>query len=110
MPYLFETLNLLIPENKDRRVKLLMCQKLAIIKMYQSGIYSITGLSKMWKVNKRLIQFIIFPERKEKNIKDREKRGGSKQYYDKDYNTKTTRIHRNYKRKLYLNKELIEKN
>jgi len=104
MPYKCEKIKL--DETQDRRIKLLFCQRLAIIKMYETGIYSIRALTKLWKVDRRLIQFIIFPERQEKNIKDRNTRGGSKQYYVKDNNTKAVKDSRRYKQELYLKGEL----
>ncbi len=66
---------------------------------YESGT-SINALARMFKVNKRLIQFILFPERKQKNLEDREARGGWKQYYDREQNNKTINEHRKYKYKV----------
>lgn len=82
----------------DRRTKLLPCQKEMVKWWYQNG-ESITAISKRFKVNKRLIQFVLFPERQVKNLSDREKRGGWKQYYKKEKGTESTRDHRNYKAK-----------
>jgi hypothetical protein len=104
MPYKSEKINL--HETQDRRIKLLGCQKLAIIKMYATGLYSINGLAKAWKVSKRLIQFILFPERQQKNLKDRNKRGGSRIYYIKDDHNKAIKDLRKYKQDLYLKGEL----
>lgn len=52
----------------------------------------------MFKVNKRLIQFELFPERKELNVQQRRDRGGSKIYYKggEEWN-QTMREHRSYK-------------
>ena len=47
---------------------------------YEPGT-GINALARMFKVNKRLIQFILFPERKQKNLEDRRARGGWEQYY-----------------------------
>lgn len=55
----------------------------------------------MFKVNKRLIHFILFPERKQKNIEDRKARGGWEQYYNCSENTEAIREHRNYKAKVF---------
>lgn len=54
----------------------------------------------MFKVNKRLIQFILFPERAKKNRELRKERGGSVIYYVKEKHTQAIREHRNYKQKL----------
>lgn len=83
----------------DRRTKLLPCQKEMVKYYYNQGV-SITKLAKDFKVNKRLIQFLLFPERLEKNKKDRIDRGGWKQYYDKDVNTITIKEHRHYKNEI----------
>jgi len=40
---------------------------------YETGT-GINALARMFKVNKRLIQFILFPERKQKNLEDRRAR------------------------------------
>lgn len=104
MPYKCEKIPM--PIQKDKRIKLLPCQKIAIKNMFATGLYSINGLAKLWKVSKRLIQFILFPERQQKNLQDREARGGSKQYYSTEYNTKTMKNHRHYKQELYLKGEL----
>jgi hypothetical protein len=81
----------------DRRVKLLPCMRERIHVLYEEG-RSIHSLAKQFNVNKRLIQFELFPERKEKNLADREKSGGWKQYYKggEEHNA-TQREHRRYK-------------
>lgn len=85
----------------DRRVKLLECQKMLIKYLYSKYGYSITQLAKDFGVNKRLVQFILFPERKEANIQHRHDRGGTKVYYNKAKNTKAQREHRDYKKNLF---------
>lgn len=66
---------------------------------YNTGT-GIRALARMFKVDKRLIQFILFPERKQKNLEDRQARGGSKQYYNREYHNKKTDEHRKYKYKI----------
>ena len=82
-----------------RSSKLLPCQKEMVKHWYDNGT-SITQIAKDFKVSKRLIQFILFPERKEKNIIDRQMRGGSKIYYVKEKHTKAIREHRQYKKEV----------
>ncbi len=82
----------------SRRVKLLPCQK-EMIKYWHEKGSTINGLARMLHVNKRTIQFILFPERLKKNIADRKARGGSKQYYDKDYHKEKMKDYRVYKNK-----------
>ncbi len=86
----------------DKRVKLIPCKKEMIHYWFAKGI-SITEISKMFGVNKRLIQFELFPERKLKNLSDREDRGGSGIYYNREKNNKSIKKHRDYKDKLYKN-------
>lgn len=86
----------------SRRVRLLPCQKEMVLYWYKEGI-AIRAIARMFKVDKRTIQFLLFPERKAKNIKDRENRGGSKIYYKKDYHNQKTREHRSYKHKVLKN-------
>ena len=96
MPYKTEKIKLNCPF-LDRRCKLLPCQKEMIHYWYSNGA-SINGLSRMFNVNKRLIQFELFPERKDKNLKDREIRGGSSIYYKggKEW-SEIIKNHRQYK-------------
>lgn len=99
MPYKTDKLKLDCPF-LDRRTKLLPCQKQMVRWWYDQGT-SITQIAKMFKVNKRLIQFELFPERKKKNLQDRIDRGGSKIYYKggKEW-AETMKDHRKYKHKL----------
>lgn len=87
----------------DRRCKLLPCQKEMIHYWYMHGA-SINGLARMFHVNKRLIQFELFPERKVKNLKDRADRGGSSVYYKggKEW-SETIKNHRKYKHSVLKN-------
>ena len=81
----------------DRRVKLLPCMREMIQILYAEG-RSITSLSKQFNVNKRLIQFELFPERKEKNYQNRLERGGSQIYYKGGEKwAETMRTHRRHK-------------
>jgi hypothetical protein len=83
-----------------RSAKLLDCQRERIVSLHSNG-NSITGLGKMFKVSKRLIQFIIFPERKIKNLELRKQKGGSKIYYNKESHTIAIKKHRQYKKELF---------
>lgn len=100
MPYKIEKTNL--PEALDRRIKLRACQKRMVREMHLTGLYSIRCLTKLWGVSRRTIQFVLFPERAELNVELRNKRGGSRAYYDKDKHTAAIRDHRKYKQSLHL--------
>lgn len=99
MPYKTEKLKLNSPFF-DRRVKLLPCMKEMILILHGDG-KSIRSLAIQFNVDKRLIQFELFPERKQKNKEDRKKRGGSMIYYKggEEWN-QTMREHRQYKNKV----------
>ena len=97
MPYTTEKEKLESPFLK-RNVKLLECQKLMVQYHHLQGM-SIHSLSKLFRVTRRAIQFILYPERKIKNLEDRHKRGGTKQYYDKDKHKDYMKTHRQYKHK-----------
>lgn len=86
----------------DRRVKLIPCKREMVHYWYQKGV-SIRAIAKMFAVDKRLIQFELFPERKQKNLSDRQDIGGTKIYYDKEKHRETMKEHRNYKNKLFKN-------
>jgi hypothetical protein len=81
----------------DKRIKLLPCQRYMVIWWYNSG-ESINAIAKRFKVNKRLIQFVLFPERREKNLELRDERGGWSQYYDRVANGAAVKKHRDYKK------------
>jgi len=83
----------------DRRVKLDKSQKEEIILSHERGA-GVNELARTYEVSRRTIQFILRPEALERNKELREKRGGSKIYYDKDKNTEKMREHRNYKKEL----------
>jgi DNA-binding CsgD family transcriptional regulator len=96
-----------IPAKLDRRRKLTEAQKDEIRSL--KGKESSRALARMFNVSRRTIQYILDPAKLEANKKAREARGGSKQYYDKQKNTKYMREHRRYKQQLALKGELEDK-
>jgi transposase len=70
-----------------------------VVYWYKVMGMSITKIAKMFRVNKRLIQFILFPERQKKNLELRADRGGSTIYYDREYHNQAANEHRAYKYK-----------
>ena len=83
----------------DRRVKLTDSDKEDVILRYHMGD-SINGLARTFNVNKRLIQFILFPERHKQNLLLRELRGGSTIYYDRKKHSEAIKDLRKYKTEL----------
>jgi DNA-binding XRE family transcriptional regulator len=84
----------------DRRVKLNPEQKKEIY-ANELGL-SQRKLALNYGVSRRTIQFILDPEKLKENLKRREERGGSKQYYNKEDWAKTMKEHRGYKQDLKL--------
>lgn len=83
----------------DRRRKLTEENKRDIRDYHRQGC-SIHEISRVFGVSRRLVQFIVFPERQVKNLIDRAERGGSKQYYDKKKWKFVMRRHRAHKREI----------
>lgn len=100
MPYKFENIPI-NNEQHDRRVKLTAEQKEQIVQEYETGLISITALSKKYGVSKRLIQFTLFPERKEKNKERFLKAQKEGRYYDRKKHAAYTKKHRDHKKALY---------
>lgn len=98
MPYKSEKVRIVSTEY-DRRRKLSDQDKEDIKELVGMAI---RGIARMYGVDKRLIQFILYPERYAKNLADRRARGGSMQYYDKEKHTESMRKHRHYKQQLFL--------
>lgn len=98
MPYTWQTKKIPMPREHDRRVKLTDEDREEIKRLY--GTISQRKLAAMFGVSRRLIIFIACPEKHAKNLRDRAARGGSHQYYDKEYNTTKQREHRQYKTKV----------
>lgn len=90
----------------DKRVKLLPCQREMVLYWTNQGL-SQRKLAKMFNVSRRLITFIQDPEKKKRDLENREARGGSKAYYKggKEW-AETMKRHR--KRKYEILKDLIK--
>lgn len=98
MPYKSEKIKIEGTKH-DKRIKLTKEQKKAIHEN-KLGL-SQRKLAEMYKVSRRTIQFILDPEKLEENKKRRAERGGSKQYYKKEDNTKAIRKTRRHKQILF---------
>ena len=101
MPHIFETQHLKIPKEHDKRIKLTPEQKELIKHLYETTDTSHRKLATQFGVSRRLITFILDPEKQKANLQAREARGGSKQYYNKETHTKTMKAHREHKKALY---------
>jgi len=94
--------NYRVGKNNDRRIKIPATEHAYIKQRHKQG-EAIRAIARGYGVDKRLIQFIIYPERLALNRKLRAIRGGSKIYYNKDKWRETMREHRAYKNKLLKN-------
>lgn len=100
MPYKAEKAGLIKPED-DKRVKLTDEQREEIRELYKLPDYSQRRLAGQFGVSRRLITFILDPEkakRQKEQFAERQKDG---RYYDKDKHTESVREHRHHKHKLY---------
>lgn len=101
MPYRSERIPL--PRELDRRVKLSEEQKDEIRHKYETGLYSQRQLANEYGVSRRLIVFVVHPERYEraKKITAQHHREGR---YDtsKEEHARIVREHRRYKQRLYI--------
>lgn len=83
----------------NRRIKLLPCQREMVHYWYLRGM-AIRAIGRMFRVNNRTIQFILFPERLKRNKELRKARGGSMIYYNREANNESVKDHRRYKYKI----------
>ena len=63
---------------------------------------SIREIARMYGVDKRMIQFIKFPERLERCKQCRAMRGGSMQYYSKEKQREYIKKHRHHKQEIWV--------
>lgn len=102
MPYKSEKIKIAGTKH-DKRIKLSETDKEEIRELVGMPIREI---ARLYGVDKRLIQFILYPERLVKNKLDRANRGGSAAYYDKDKQRDYMKKHRRYKQELYVKGEI----
>lgn len=102
MPYKSEKIKIAGTKH-DKRIKLTDTDRDEIKELVGMPIRAI---ARLYGVDKRLIQFILYPERLAKNKLDRAKRGGSAAYYDRDKNREYVKKHRRRKQELYLKGEI----
>lgn len=81
MPYKSEYTHQKIPRELDKRVKLSLEDHKLIREEYVGS--SQRKLARSWGVSRRLIQFILDPKKKERDLELRKLRGGSMIYYNK---------------------------
>lgn len=91
-------------EKLDRRVKLQTQDKESIRNQYfnvhESQRPTMTALAAKYKVDRRLIQFILFPERETRHKEQASLRQKDGRYYNREKGRKHMQEHRAYKRAL----------
>jgi len=92
----------------DKRVKLTDDDKKLILKLRAEENLSQRVLARQFNVSRRLIQYVLDPEKLVENIRKLNERGGSKHYYDKDKHREYMKDHRRYKQDLYIKGEIHE--
>lgn len=92
----------------DNRVVLTDTDRIEIMVMREKGS-SLNVIAKAFGVSRRIVQFILSPEKLEQNLLRREERGGSSKYYDKDKQREYMRTYRQHKREMLDNKIALER-
>lgn len=107
MPYVSEKIKIAGTKN-DRRRKLSEADKEEIRTLYSSTVPSQRKLAAIYKVSRRLIQFIIDPakEAQSKENFKKWKQSSAAHKPSKEEWAATMREHRHYKQELYLKKEI----
>lgn len=108
MPYKIDKMSIGDPKN-DKRVKLTVEDRENIRLEYAQGGTSHNKLAQKYGVSKRLVQFVLSPEKQivaKQQFAERQKDG---RYYDKDKHKEYTKKHRNYKKELHAKGLLSEK-
>ena len=85
-------------EKLDRRAKLTAEERLTIKELYPEKSQRV--LAREFGVSRRLIQFIVDPEKHKGNLETRKANGGWKTYYDKEKHRQYMAKHRAHKREL----------
>ena len=85
----------------DRRVKLTDEERIEITNTYKGGGTSYNKLATEYGVSKRLIMFIVNPDKYEVTKKQFAERQKGGRYYDREKHNKAVKKHRDYKKKLF---------
>ena len=98
-----------IPRALDKRIKLSDEDRKKIKKLYFSDRFAIREIARMYqeKCSRRLVQFVLFPDRARLQAEIHKKNRKDGRYYDKDKWREQMKVHRRYKQKLYLDNKLI---
>ena len=87
-----------------RSSKLLPCQREMIVFWGNRGL-SQRNIAKMFNVSRRLITFILCPQKAKKNYQARIDNGGSSIYYNREQHNECIKNLRRYKQELFAEKK-----
>lgn len=109
MPHPWESKRKRIPRPLDRRIKLSDTDRTEIKRMYAAGV-SIRAIAREYagRCSRRMIQFVIFPDRYDAAADRAKEKKNWKVYYDKKTRNQYMRKHRKYKGQLNAEGELID--
>lgn len=99
MPYKIDTDKVRLPRNKDRRIKLTDEDRKEIRELHKLWV-SQSALARQYDVSRRLISFVVYPERYEKAKAQFRERQQTWRYYNKEKNTKAVRKTRRYRQRV----------
>ena len=103
----FKSEKIIIAGSKfDRRIKLTEEQRVDIVRLREEENLSYSKLATMFGVSKRLIQFILKPDIKERCAQQFRQRRKDGRYYNKETWKDTMNEHRRYKQNLYINNKI----
>lgn len=100
MPYKFEDTPINNP-NHDKRVKLTDDDRESIREEYATGMFSQRDLAKKYGVSRRLITFVLDPEKEERAKQQFAERQKDGRYYDREKHNEYMRNHRSHKKELW---------
>ncbi len=104
---MYKSEKLKLSPNHDRRIKLNDKQREEIREKYTTGMYSQRNLAEEYGVSRRLITFILDPDKAKKNAEQLKQRSSDGRYKpNKEKWAAIMREHRQYKQTLYLKGEL----
>jgi len=106
MPY--QHIKSRIPRELDRRVKITNNHKAYILGEYFLTEKSQRQISRETGISRRMISFILFPERLKKASEQYKERRKDGRYYKKEKHTQQMKSYRRYKQKLFLQNKLCK--
>lgn len=99
MPFRVDKMTIGNPEN-DNRVKLSDADRKKIVEEFKTGLISQRALARKYNVSRRLISFILDPEKAERAKEQYKERRKDGRYYKREKHNEAMKRHRSHKREL----------